>query len=140
VTRKLIAWVNLAWHFTLHVLTRMWLRPFRRGRDLARFDAAVAPEGYLPLEPAARAEFVRYMGCVQCGLCAIACPSLQAQPASAWTEAWTFVTGASRSLDRVRLVAAQLPECAREPAATAVCPAGVPIARMAEIIERMAMP
>lgn len=137
MSRKLFAWLNLAWHFAKHVTTRLWLRPFRRGRELARFRKQVEPEGYVPLPAAARAEFARYMGCVQCGLCALPCASLHAVPASAWDEAWTFVTGASRSLDHVGLVASDMSDCAHAPAAEKVCPMGVPINHIAESIRVM---
>jgi len=135
--RKISAWLNLAWHFAKHVLTRLWLRPFRRGRDLQRFRAAVAPEGYLPLLAAERAEFPRTMRCIHCGLCALPCTALQQQPASAWEEAWTFAGGAARSIDRARLVAADLSPCAMDPHAQAVCPMGVPINTMSVMIRRM---
>lgn len=134
--RKLGAWLNLAWHFNKHVFTRLWLRPFRPGRDLARFEGAVTPEGYLPLLPAERMHVPASMRCLHCGLCAIPCD--REQPFSAWDEAWTFAGGASRSLDHARLVASDLARCASDPAAEAVCPTGVPIMQMADGIRRMA--
>ena len=137
ITRKLGAWLNLAVRFGLHVLTRMPLRPFRRGRDLLRFSETVGGEGYVPLDPDARAAFPRYMNCVHCGLCAIACESLHDAPASAWDEAWTFVAGASRSLDRAQLVAHELSACASAPEAERVCPMGIPIGHMAATIRRL---
>ena len=136
--RKFTAWLNLAWHFGLHVLTRLPVRPLRRGRDLRRLSQALTPEGYIPLDAAARVEFPRYMNCVHCGLCAIACEPLQRRPHSAWDEAWTFVAGASRSLDHAALVARELPECALETSAERVCPTGVPINHMAATIRGMA--
>lgn len=136
--RRLAAWLNLAWQFALHVLTRMWLRPFRRGRDLARFRREVEPEGYVPLTRHERMHFVPTMQCIHCGLCAIACEAIRSQPSSAWDEAWTFVGGATRSLDRAHVVAADLSECARDPNAQQVCPRDVPINSMSEIIRRMA--
>lgn len=137
MTHKLFAWANLAFHFWKHVLTRWWLRPFRRGRDLARFRAQVQPEGYLPLAPEDRALFPEFMRCIHCGLCSLACPALRDAPASAWVETWTFVAGPSRSLDRAVLAAASLEPCARCAACTAVCPTGVPIDRLAALVERL---
>ena len=125
--RKLGAWLNLAWHFAKHVITRLPLRPFRRGRDLARYNAAIAPEGFVPLTRAHRTAFPHYMSCVHCGLCSLACRDLGEEPKSAWEEPWTFAGGASRSLDRVQLVAAQLSACSTRPESAAVCPTGVPI-------------
>ena len=135
--RKLNAWLNLAWHFNKHVLTRLPLRPFRRGRDLARFQQAVAPEGFVPLTAPQREALPQFMNCVHCGLCALACPELRTTPASAWTDTWTFVTGASRSLDRTHIVAAQLPECATCQQCADVCPTGVPIPFIAATIKQM---
>ena len=137
IQRKLGAWLNLAWHFGKHVVTRLWLRPFRRGRDLARFNAAIAPEGFVPLTPAQRAAFPAFMNCVHCGLCALACPELRDQPMSAWADAWTFAGGASRSIDRAPLVAAQLSPCTSCGDCAAVCPTGVPIPLMATVIRQL---
>jgi ferredoxin len=135
--RKLGAWLNLAWHFNKHVLTRLPLRPFQRGRDLQRFNATIAPEGFVPLRAEHRAVFPAFMNCVHCGLCALACPELRQQSMSAWDDAWTFVTGASRSLDRTTLVAAQISPCAECDDCAAVCPTGVPIPLMAAVIKSM---
>ena len=138
MTGKVIAWLNLAWFFARHVTTRWWLRPLRSGRDLARFNRTVGPEGYVPLTPAARANFTRYMACVHCGLCAFPCDELQSKPHSAWDEAWTFVGGASRSLDQTRLVAIDLSPCAQNRNSDAICPMGVLINEMAGAIMGMA--
>ncbi len=135
--RKLGAWLNLAWHFAKHVVTRLPLRPFRRGRDLARYNAAIAPEGFVPLTSAQRAAFPQFMNCVHCGLCSLACRDLREQPTSAWEEPWTFAGGASRSLDRIPLVAAQLPACSTRPETAAVCPTGVPIPKMANMMKQL---
>ena len=136
MTRKLAAWLNLAWHFNKHVFTRLWLRPFRHGRDLARFEGAVEPEGYVPLLADERAAVPASMRCVHCGLCAIPCT--REKNFSAWEEAWTFAGGASRSLDHAQLVAADLAHCAEDPTNEMVCPTRVPITRMAAGIRRMA--
>lgn len=135
--RKLGAWVNLAWHFAGHVITRLPWRRFRAGHDLARFNAAIAPEGFVPLAPAQRDAFPAFMNCVHCGLCALACPELRTQPMSAWDDAWTFVGGASRSLDRAPLVAAQLSPCTSCAECAAVCPTGVPIPLLAAMMKSL---
>jgi succinate dehydrogenase/fumarate reductase-like Fe-S protein len=132
--RKLGAWLNLAWHFNKHMVTRWPWRRLRRGRDLQRFRAATDPEGFVPLAPAQRAAFPLFMNCVHCGLCALATTELRAKPMSAWAEAWTFAGGASRSLDRAHLVAQQLSPCVDSAEAAAVCPMGVPIPLMAATI------
>ena len=137
--RKIGAWLNLAWHFARHVVTRLPLRPFRHGRDLARYNAAIAPEGFVPLTAAHRTAFPQFMNCVHCGLCSIACRDTREQPMSAWEEPWTFAGGASRSLDRVPLVAAQLPACSTRPETAAICPTGVPIPKMANMFKQLLM-
>ena len=138
MTRRLQAWVNLAWHFWKHVLTRLPLRPFRRGRDLERLLGDVRPEGYLPLTAPERDAFPAFMGCIHCGLCSLACPALQEAAADGWAEPWTFVTGPARSLHRAPLAAASAEACARCAACAAVCPTGVPIPQLAALITRLA--
>ena len=133
---KVNAWLNLAYRFGLHVLFRMPARPF--SDDVEQFLGKVVPEGYIPLAPAERAAFPEFMRCIHCGLCALECPALQASPASAWNEAWTFAGGLSRSLDHVNLIAADLSPCARCGECDAVCPTGVPISRLATLVVHMA--
>lgn len=135
--RRIFAWLNLAWRFGLHVL-RMPARPFTRGRQAERFLDAVVPEGYVPLAERERAEYAALMNCIGCGLCSLACPSLREAPASAWVEAMTFVAGPTRSIDRASLVAAGAPACLDCDACADVCPTGVPIPRLAALVERLA--
>lgn len=132
------AYLNLALRFVGQVLWRIPLRSLRRGRDAARFRAAVRAEGYLPLSPAHRAGFPATMGCIHCGLCTLACPALRDAPAGIAAEPWSFVGGASRALDRAGAVAADLPPCARCDVCAAVCPTGVPIPRLAAWIQELA--
>jgi succinate dehydrogenase/fumarate reductase-like Fe-S protein len=136
-SRKVAAWLNLAWHFAKHVVIRLPLRPFRHGKDMARFKTAIAPEGFVPLNTEQRTAFPAFMNCVHCGLCALACPELRAAPMSAWDDAWTFAGGASRSIDRAKLVSAQLSPCATCAECAAVCPTGVPITLMATVIKQL---
>jgi ferredoxin len=135
--RRIQAWLNLAYRFNRHVLTRMPLRLLRRGRDYARFRDAVAAEGYVPLDAAGRAALPQFMNCVHCGLCALACPELAATPASAWDEAWTFASGASRALDRAALVMQHASPCTDCNACAAACPTGVPIPLIAHTLRSM---
>jgi succinate dehydrogenase/fumarate reductase-like Fe-S protein len=135
---RAVAWLNLAWRFGQHVTLRMPARLFRRGDDMRRFLDAIVPEGYVPLAPAERALLPAAMNCVHCGLCAIVCPSIRDAPASAWSEAWTFVAGPSRSIDRAALAAHDIQPCGGCDACAAVCPTGVPIPRLAALVRRMA--
>jgi len=133
VVKQIGAWANLAWRFAVHVTTRMPARIVGKRSDVARFTAAIEAEGFVPLLPTERDAFPRFMRCIHCGLCAI--PQMEV-PSSAWDEAWTFVSGPSRSLDRAHLGAARIPAAA-DAAADAVCPTGVPISTMAATLKRL---
>jgi hypothetical protein len=134
LTNRLMAWANLGYRMAAHVLVRMPSRALGALHDRERFLDAVRPEGFLPLLPHERSDFPATMNCVHCGLCALAAPDAS----SAWQEAWTFVAGPSRALDRAPIVHASTPASARDPAAAAVCPMRVPIPRMAAVTDRMA--
>lgn len=135
---KALAWINLAWHFGRHVALEMPARALGRDSGSKRFRDAVLPEGYVPLEPAERDALPAFMQCIHCGLCALACPDIREAPAGAWDEAWTFVAGSSRSIDRASTVAADMPACADCDECARVCPTGVPIPLMAATLRRLA--
>lgn len=134
---RAFAWLNLAYRFALHVLA-LPVRALRGGRDAERFLGAVLPEGHVPLEPAEREAYPAFMVCIGCGLCSLACPALREAPASAWAEAWTFVVGPSRSIDRAALANASAGACTRCGECAAVCPIGVPIPTLAAMVHRLA--
>jgi ferredoxin len=138
VTRRILAWLNLAWHFAVQITTRLPARWLGRDRSAARFRDTTLAEGYVPLNADERALTPAAMGCIHCGLCSLACPVLRAAPASAWDEAWTFVAGPSRSLDATPLAALQASACANCDACARVCPTDVPIPALAAWVERMA--
>lgn len=135
---RVFAWINLAYRFAVHVLWRMPARALGNRADYERFRTTVMDEGYLALQPAERDDIPRVMRCFHCGLCALAPSELRNSPQDAWQEPWTFVAGAARSLERASLVAPQIPAAATSTAATAVCPAGVPINRTAAMFQRLA--
>lgn len=136
MNRRVVAWLNLAYHFALHVLVRTPVRALRRGRESERFLAAVLQEGYAPLTNGERDVFPSFMNCIHCGLCSLACPALREAPASAWSDTWTFVAGPSRSLDRALLI--ESAPCGNCDACAAVCPTGVPIPLLAALTTRLA--
>ncbi len=133
--RRAVAWLNLAYHFALHC-ARLPLRPFRRIPDVERFLRAVSAEGYAPLDADDREAYPSFMTCVSCGLCTLACPVFRDVPASAWGEAWTYVVGPSRSIDRASLLDA--PPCTRCGECELVCPMEVPVSRLAAMAGRLA--
>ena len=142
MSSRLAAWFLLGRRMAAQ-LAGLPLRHLRRAGSEAHGGAralleVVAPEGYLPLTAGERADFPAYTRCISCGLCALACPTLCDAPASAWVEAWTFVVGPSRMLERAALAAASLEPCARCDVCAGVCPTGVPITRLAAMIARLA--
>jgi ferredoxin len=130
---RAFAFANLGWRFARHLA---WLpvRAVRRRSGADTFLASVAPEGYLPLTPEERSWFPARMRCVSCGLCALASPAA----ASAWDDAWSFVAGASRSIDAAGAAASGAGAAAQDAAAESVCPTGVPIRALAESLRRLA--
>ena len=134
---RALALANLGYQMARQVLVRMPLRAAGVARDKDNFLGAVRPEGFLPLTPSERAAFPRFMECIHCGLCSLACPEIAATPADAWREAWTFVAGPSRSLDEADLVAHEISPCTKCDACAAVCPTGVPIPLLAATLERL---
>jgi succinate dehydrogenase/fumarate reductase-like Fe-S protein len=138
LTGRTLAWFNLAWNFGRHVVVQMPTRLLGRSRDAQRFRDAVLPEGYVPLTPSERAAMTSFMQCINCGLCSLACDDITAADDSAWQEAWTFVAGSARSLDRAAIVAADMTACADCSACAAVCPTDVPIPLMAAALRRLA--
>lgn len=134
---RTFAWINLAWSFGRHVSVQMPARLFGRGAGDRRFRDAVLPEGYVPLQPPERDALPAFMQCIHCGLCTMACPDIRDAPASAWDEAWTFVAGPSRSIDRAAAVADGMSPCVDCDACANVCPTGVPIPQMAATLRRL---
>ena len=130
---RIFAWINLAYRFWVHVLLRLPARAMGRRSDYRNFLGTVTAEGYVPLTALERERFVGFTQCFHCGLCALA----GEPPRSAWDEPWTFVAGASRSLDHADLVAARLHPNTAAPQPTAICPAGVPIDFMSATLKRM---
>jgi succinate dehydrogenase/fumarate reductase-like Fe-S protein len=140
LTGRARAWINLAYRFGRHVVVRMPARVLRGSDDLRLFLEAVEPEGYIPLTAEERVLLPATMNCVHCGLCSLACPVLKASPSDAWAEAWTFVAGPSRSIDRVSLAVHDMPPCVACDACTAICPMDIPIPQLAALVRRMAEP
>ena len=132
-TRKLFAWLNLAYRFNVHVLFTLPRRFLTRTRDGNRFASITAGEGYLPLTPGERDAMPGAMRCIHCGLCSFATTDAR----DAWSEPWTFIAGPSRALDRASAAAASAPLHAHSIAGETLCPQGVPIAAVQSMIVRL---
>src|ERR1700730_2401108 len=120
---------KLAWAYGIHLTRRRLTRPRSQLQDLLE---TYAPDGIRALLPAERERHPHLVGCINCGLCALAAgrigktrlPDLASSYMRLYTrlgEASTDITG-----DEPDLVAA----------ATA-CPVGVPLPEVAAIVRRM---
>ena len=135
---RAFAWINLAYRFAVHVLWRLPRRALGWRGDYTSFRSQPQTKVTFRCKCGARAFSSQFMQCIHCGLCSLSCPELRAAPASAWDEAWTFVAGPARSLERAPLVASAITPCAECSECEAVCPTGVPIAELAAMVKRMA--
>ena len=121
---------KLAWAYGLH-LTRRRLSPTRP--QVQRLLDTYAPDGLLPLTTAEQARHPQLVGCINCGLCALAAgrmgrtrlPDL----ASAYMRLYSRLGDASSDL------AGDLPDLE---AGAASCPVGVPLPEVAAIVRRLA--
>ena len=121
---------KLAWAYGLH-LTRRRLSPTRP--QVQRLLDTYASDGLLPLTAAEQARHPQLIGCINCGLCALAAgrmgrtrlPDL----ASAYMRLYSRLGDASSDL------AGELPDLE---AGAASCPVGVPLPEVAAIVRRLA--
>jgi hypothetical protein len=121
---------KLAWAYGLHLARRRLTRP---RSQLPALVKTYTPEGIRPLTPAEREMHPRLIGCINCGLCALAAgrmgktrlPDL----ASSYMRLYARIGDAASDIE------------GDEPdfeAASAACPVGVPLADVATIVRRLA--
>jgi len=125
------ALVRLAWAYGLH-LTR---RRFTSARpQVQRLLDLYAPDGLRPLTAAEQSRHPELIGCINCGLCALAAGRLGRTQlpdlASAYLRLYARLGDAGSD------VAGEEPDL--EPAAAA-CPVGVPLPEVAAIVRRLAV-
>jgi hypothetical protein len=121
---------KLAWAYGLHLTRRRLTRPRSQLQEL--FDS-YAPDGIRALEPSERERHPQLIGCINCGLCALAAgrigktrlPDL----ASSYMRLYSRLGDASSEIEG--------DEPALEAAASA-CPVGVPLVEVAAIVRRIA--
>jgi ferredoxin len=122
--------VKLAFAYGVHLTRRRLRRP---QSQLATLLETYAPDGIRPLVPQERDRHPQLIGCINCGLCALAAgrvgkvrlPDLATSYMRLYArlgEAASDVEGDSPDLD----------------AAAAACPVGVPLAEVAVIVRRLA--
>lgn len=122
--------VKLAWAYGLHLTRRRLSRP---RSQLSTLLDMYEPDGIRPLEPAERERHPRLVGCINCGLCALAAGRLGKTRlpdlASSYMRLYARLGEASSD------VAGDEPDFE---AASAACPVGVPLAEVAAIVRRLA--
>jgi hypothetical protein len=122
--------VKLAWAYGMHLTRRRLSRPRSQVDDLFN---TYAPDGIRAMQPAERVEHPHLVGCINCGLCALAAgrmgktrlPDL----ASSYMRLYARLGEASSDIE------------GGEPdfeAAASACPVGVPLAEVAAIVRRLA--
>ena len=120
---------RLAWAYGLHLTRRRFTRPRSQLRDLLDTYAA---DGIRALEPEERDRHPHLVGCINCGLCALA----------AGRMGKTRLPDLATSYMRLyaRLGEASSDVAGDEPdleAASAACPVGLPLAEVAAVVRRL---
>jgi hypothetical protein len=121
---------KLAWAYGLHLARRRLTRPRSQLPALVR---TYTPEGIRPLTPAEREIHPRLVGCINCGLCALAAGRMGK------TRLPDLASSYMRLYARIGDVASDIEGV--EPdfeAASAACPVGLPLADVAAVVRRLA--
>jgi len=122
---------KLAFAYGVH-LTRRRLQRVRP--QVARLLETYSPDGLRPLTEAERSLHPKLIGCINCGLCALAAGRLgQArlpEVASSYMRLYARIGEASSDVD------GETPDLE---AAAAACPVGVPLVEVAAIVRRLAV-
>jgi hypothetical protein len=121
---------KLAWAYGKHIARRRLTRTPSQLKDLLSTYAA---DGIVALSPVERARHPQLVGCINCGLCALAAGRIGR----------TRLPDLASSYMRLyaRLGSASSDVTGGEPdleAAAAACPVGVPLAEVAAIVRRLA--
>jgi succinate dehydrogenase/fumarate reductase-like Fe-S protein len=123
--------VRLAWAYGKHLARRRVRRPRSQLSDLLETYAA---EGILPIEASARERHPRLVGCINCGLCALAAGRLGK------TRVPDLASSYMRLYARLGEVSSDLAGEETDLAtASAVCPVGLPLDEVAAAVRRMSM-
>ncbi|MEP6752495.1 MAG: hypothetical protein ABI959_07105 [Candidatus Dormiibacterota bacterium] len=121
---------KLAWAYGRHVARRRLTRP---RSQLATMVETYKPDGIRPLTPAEREMHPRLIGCINCGLCALAAgrmgktrlPDL----ATSYMRLYARLADASSDLEG---------DEADLEMASAACPVGLPLNEVAAVVRRLA--
>jgi hypothetical protein len=121
---------KLAFAYGLHLTRRRLTRP---RSQMAKLLETYAPDGMRPLLPGEREHDAQLVGCINCGLCALAAgrmgnvrlPDL----ASSYMRLYARLGEAASDMEG---------ESSELEAAAAACPVGVPLDEVAVIVRRLA--
>jgi hypothetical protein len=121
---------KLAWAYGLHLARRRLTRP---RSQLPALVEMYRPVGIHPLTPAERELHPQLIGCINCGLCALAAGRLGRTRlpdlASSYMRLYARLADASSDLEG---------DDADFEAASAACPVGLPLADVAAVVRRLA--
>ncbi len=102
----------------------------QRGTGLDRFTAAYVTEGLVPTRVEDRAVAEAAAACISCGLCEIGCDLARATPQVRALGLHAALRLYARSSTELPLAREALAACAGCTGCDALCPTGVPIARV----------
>jgi hypothetical protein len=121
---------KLAWAYGLHLARRRLTRP---RSQLTTLIDTYTPDGIRPLTPPERELHPRLIGCINCGLCALAAGRIGKarlpDVASSYMRLYARLSDASSDLEG---------EEADLEAASAACPVGLPLGDVAAVVRRLA--
>jgi len=124
------ALAKLAWAYGLHLARRRVSRP---RPQLTGLIEMYQPDGIRPLTAAERELHPRLIGCINCGLCALAAGRLGKTRlpdlSSSYMRLYARLADASSDLEG---------DEADLEAASAACPVGLPLADVAAVVRRLA--
>ncbi|HEY1420167.1 MAG TPA: hypothetical protein VGG90_05605 [Candidatus Dormibacteraeota bacterium] len=121
--------VKLAWAYGVHQTRRRMQRPRSQLRSLLE---TYAEDGIRALEPAERERLPALVGCINCGLCALAAGRMGR------TRLPDVATSYVRLYARLSLASSDIEgDTPDVEAAAAACPVGVPLGEVAAIVRRL---
>jgi hypothetical protein len=121
---------KLGWAYGLHLARRRLTRPRSQMKTLVD---TYTPAGIRPLEPSEREMHPRLIGCINCGLCALAAGRLGK------TRLPDLASSYMRLYARLGDVSSDIEgEAPDLEAAAAACPVGLPLTDVAAVVRRLA--